>query len=530
MILFLPAWYQGDEFCENEQNWYTQRTETEFDDSVKQIQLFARNRSYEYKILLLSYAPNFRHFLHRQGVYHAPYWSIFDAICEVDRNTVKMFSYHNLNWPEGIEFIHTPYVIIAQLGDKKYAEIDLGEDGNTIKIDMFKNNEIVRKNIYDDRGFVGSTILYQNGEVHHQDYLMTDGTWKIRRFFSDGHICVNPQRADYMLEIGGERITKSFTKTNYQSMEELIQEILESYISFLPESDIFVCAFGCHHDRMLSDTLRNRKTIASLFGGRSKKIDSKAAGMLMDVDYIISDAVETTGKLVSETGTAFSNLIEITPYDTRVDLGISQQLSVQNIFVPVDSLGVEESNQLVVELGCYLEKNKDAIVHLFTRDMHYDRAYQLRKMVEKVLREAGMDPYHRHEIDYDSFESDTEQRMLIERFVVDQCVTELEVSKILKEQRVIVDIRKQSALYLQVSAVSMGIPMIVYETSEFIIEGKNAYLLRDISELQEGLQFYLENLANWNNAVVANFDIGKKHTTKILLDKWREVIEFVAKN
>ena len=58
---------------------------TEFDDTVKQIQLFHRNKVYPYQILLLSFSPNFRHFLHRQGVYHAPYWSCFDAIQEVKR-------------------------------------------------------------------------------------------------------------------------------------------------------------------------------------------------------------------------------------------------------------------------------------------------------------------------------------------------------------------------------------------------------------------------------------------------------------
>ena len=65
---------------------------TEFDDTVKQIQLFHRNKAYPYQIMLLSFAPNFRHFLHRQGVYRAPYWSCFDAIQEVRRKKVMVLS------------------------------------------------------------------------------------------------------------------------------------------------------------------------------------------------------------------------------------------------------------------------------------------------------------------------------------------------------------------------------------------------------------------------------------------------------
>lgn len=83
MLYFIPAWYENDQWCEHEQCWQERRMHTEFDDTVKHIQLFHRNHPHPYQILLLSYAPNFRHFLHRQSVYHAPYWSCFDAIQEI---------------------------------------------------------------------------------------------------------------------------------------------------------------------------------------------------------------------------------------------------------------------------------------------------------------------------------------------------------------------------------------------------------------------------------------------------------------
>ena len=80
MLYFIPAWYQQNQWCENEQIWYERRMYTEFDDTVKQIQLFHRSKVCQYQIILLGYAPNFRHFLHRQSVYRAPYWSCFVAI------------------------------------------------------------------------------------------------------------------------------------------------------------------------------------------------------------------------------------------------------------------------------------------------------------------------------------------------------------------------------------------------------------------------------------------------------------------
>ena len=93
MMYFVPSWYHGNEYKENEQYWYRTRTVTEFDDSVKQVQMFNRNNIMDYKILNLSYCPNFRHFLHRQSVFHAPYWSCFDAIQEIKRTKVDILSY-----------------------------------------------------------------------------------------------------------------------------------------------------------------------------------------------------------------------------------------------------------------------------------------------------------------------------------------------------------------------------------------------------------------------------------------------------
>ena len=138
MLYFIPAWYKGREWCENEQSWYEKRRYSEFDDTVKQIQLFHRSGVYDYQIMLLSFAPNFRHFLHRQGIYRAPYWSCFDAIQEVSRKRVRVFSFHDLNWPDGIEFLYSPFVVIAMLGKKKYAQIDFGEDGNPIWIELYR--------------------------------------------------------------------------------------------------------------------------------------------------------------------------------------------------------------------------------------------------------------------------------------------------------------------------------------------------------------------------------------------------------
>ena len=79
----------------------------------------------------------------------------------------------------------------------KYAQVEFGEDGNPISIDMFEDGKICRRNYYDDRGFVSSTVIYENGIEQYQDFLMENGIWKIREYKNDGHVVVNPTCPDY---------------------------------------------------------------------------------------------------------------------------------------------------------------------------------------------------------------------------------------------------------------------------------------------------------------------------------------------
>ena len=250
MLYFIPAWYLKNEWKEDEQFWHKRRMKTETDDTVKQIQLFQRNSICEYKILLLSYAPNFRHFLHRQGVFRVPYWSVFDAIQEVKRKKQAILSFHSLNWPRDIEFIYTPFSIIAMLNQERYAQIEFGEYGNPIQVNLYRNGQISRKNIYDDRGFISCTSVYENGSKAYEQYLTEKGVWKLCHF-SDGHVAVNPRSNQYRICTSKVEKQIPFSKNTYGSMEEVIEEVFKAALETTRDTDMFCAAVHPQHLALL---------------------------------------------------------------------------------------------------------------------------------------------------------------------------------------------------------------------------------------------------------------------------------------
>lgn len=533
MLYFIPAWYKNRNWCENEQTWYARRMHSEFDDTVKHVQLFHRSGAYPSMILLLSFAPNFRHFLHRQSVYHAKYWSCFDAIQEIERNYVRMFSFHSLKWPEGVEFIYTPFAIVAMLRGEKYAQIEFGEDGNLIEILMFQKEKLYRKNIYDDRGFVSATILYKEDKPLYQDYLNEQGVWKMRYFYQDGHVEINPALPHYRIVYEENVYAVPFKKCSYESLEQVIYEVFAKYLSYTDAHAVFCAAMHDLHADLLKEALRGKKMILSFFEDRYETgIHKEHMDMICSADYIITDSRENTDKIQANIGTKLQNITDITPFDSRVDFGISQQLNVQKILVPVDGLGDQRFNELIAALGNYLLENDNAQVHLFTRYADYDRMQIILARTREVLRNAGLQEEWATEESIQGVAENgiDETDSIPVRFFAERCVDELSVSKCMREQRLIVDMRTKTEVYLRIAGISVGIPQIVYTPTQFVKHCKNGFVIQDMGQIHDALDYYLSSFNNWNEAMVYSYELGKRYTTSVLIDEWREVISFVEQN
>lgn len=531
MLYFIPAWYKGKEWCENEQSWRVKRTNTEFDDAVKQIQLFHRSGVYAYQIMLLSFAPNFRHFLHRQGIYRAPYWSCFDAIQEVKRKRIRVLSFHDLNWPDGIEFLYTPFVVIAMLGKEKYAQIDFGEDGNPIWIELYRKGEIYRRNLYDDRGFISSTILYKEGNPFYQDYLMEDGTWKLRYYYQDGHVEINAKHDMYLLEYDGVKQRKQFSGRVYDGLEQVIFEVLVSFLELTDYSDIFCVAMHNLHAELLGRALRLKKKILSFFQDRYQITDRlEEMEMIRKAEYVVVDSRQSAKQISKIFPVLTKHIAAIPPYDTRVEEGISLQIGVQKLMLVVDDLDHELFGKVICILGEYLQEKKGIQVCLFTRDAGYDRKQKLLEQVRTELARGGIAEGYAAENSQDMVaENDLEAEDKVPiLFVPEQCVDELSVSKCMREQWLLVDLRETPEQYLQIKAVSFGIPQIVRKKTEFIVDDGNGIILKQIERLPEALDYYLKGLEHRNEARIYSYEISRKYTTDRLLAMWGEVMDSVG--
>ncbi len=515
MIYFIPAWYHDNYKREKEQIWFQRKEHTEFDDTVKQIQLFDRNNICNYKILLFSFTPNLRHFLHRQGFFNASYWSVFDAIQGIYRKKVSVFSYKDLKWPDNISFIYTPFCIVAELNGNKYAEIFFGEDGNLIEIHLFKNNFVSRKNYYDDRGFLSNSILYKNGEEYYEQYLNEEGIWKICHFYDDDHIEVNPNANFYT--IGGN--IYEFSSLYYSSFDKLILEVFSSYQCEFFKNDIFCIAMHRQNEFLLKTALKGKKIITSFYQDRYK---INQPYLFKNANYTIIDSQKYSSEIFDLIQNP-SDIMELSPFDARVEFGKSSQLDVQNILVPIDDLDLQTFKESFLCFRNYFKKNKKAIVHFFTRKAGQNRKVYLFNLLMETLKE-NIREQKNWTIDDKNLDN---YEIIKSRFMIDQCIDEMSISKIIKQQRILVDLSPYPDLYLQILCISNGIPQIVLHKTQYIADEKNGIVLKNIEQTEQALAFYLDTLYNWNKAKIYSYDLGMKFTTEQLIEKWKKIIKKV---
>lgn len=527
MIYLIPAWYKQNSWNEYDQCWYVRRKKTEYDDTVKQMQLFHRSKAWPCSMIVLSYMPNLRHFLHRQGMFRAPYWSCFDAMLEISRSKVAVFSFKNLKWPEGTTFEYTAFAVIAYVDDIKYAKVDFGEDGNLIKIDMYENENIIRTNFYDDRGFVSSSIVYENGKEKYQDYIMENGVWKLRHFREDGHVEINPKYNSFSLQFGGEEYSLTYNNLLYESMDDVIKEVLVEYIALTEETDIFCVAAHSRHQVVVAYSLKDRLTITSFFEDRIALDDNLPDIYCNGTNYIVTDTAASAKHIQKLFGDNVP-VIDISPYDTRTDFGISQQMPVYKILVVVDDLEDSLFQEMISALCTYLQENSRAEVHYFTRSTLYDKKVVLLSKTREVLKKIGAD--ERIARDNANNPVDIGEEDIPIRFFVEQCVDELSVSRCMREQRIMVDLSDNPDIYVQIAAISSAIPQIVKEENQFLQDGENGMVVDSAFLLLGALRFYLNSLANWNEAMICASEICKRFSADALLNRWSEVISEVGGN
>lgn len=527
-------------------DWTTSSGNLESDYMMNIIQLFKNNRE-PYHLLLLEHIPFLRYQMHAYELEVAQMTSLYDRLQDIQKTNGFPLDVDDLPLAQNVEKVYTPFGITLIKENQPFGEIRFNSFGFAEQMSIM--TEPYRQILFfDDRGFI-SAKSFQNdkGEQVKKIYYNESGMEKCVEYFGENpHVeLVNPRKS-------------GLKKSQYRSMDELLLEMMNQFQLSLEPEDQILCLTNARSLRLVK-TNEERKRVIQIVSDAHRlstcASDEKAA-LWAGENKIITDSTSNQ--------TALFSLMK--------QSGVNDLSRIQRIPIYTTSFQLGNSNS-IPQLVLYWnagELNEDVrrIHHLLLQKVIQNDRYDLiiettTFQSEVVLREAQKELVDTHfGVDSESeeyqkvlkyfeakkakklFKTDEEAieeiresknwRNLVEavdvnfriHFRLDSHLTTIRQD--FNETRLYIDLSAEVDVQKQALAVSAGIPQLVRKKTDYVDDQKNGQIIGQIRELDAAIAFYLDDLNNWNQALVENISYIERFSEDNIIKQWRELLEGVV--
>lgn len=512
MYRFIPSWYSNVfKWHANETLGREKRDGYEFDDTVNQVRMFL-SAGEDVEIMVLAYMPRMRSFLHRQGLSGVRVFSVFDKIQGIDESRCGLLSYLDLEWPDDVEFVFSPFVISAFSQNRYFARVELSQEGTLLWIDFLgEDGKTAQRKIFDDRGFLSSTLFFEEERVVRQDFFDMAGRLVLRNRIAEGKL---------------ERFSNGTVKRAYASEEEMISKVLGKHLTSSAKEDTIIIASKEQHNAIAIQAAKGRSVVLSYFEDRFDL--SKEEELQQDTSFaklIVTDT-EHTARQIREIVGGKTPIYDISPFDTRLSLGKSQRIRELKVFMPIDFLEEPFRGYALTQIFAFMQKNPDVRLLVGTTDPTKRNIRSLIDGLRDALEKNQVEGIfvEDEEEEKEPGENELEEEEVKPRIFIKTYLSETDLIRILYDTRLILDVSDQPDLYLQIAGISAGIPQINYRFTRYVEHLKDGFIIQNIHHVTEGLEYYLTGLANWNEALVYCIQEIIKYTGGNLVAKWKELV------
>lgn len=493
------------------------------------------------QLVSINYLPFVHYMLHNYELYEMNVDCLFDMLQQVDQ--VKGFpkSISNLKWSNELDVIYGPYHIILRKDDSPYADVMISDSGFVSKI-VYYNDYEKKSSVeyYDDRGFLSKRVC------------LSDRNKNTKSLYYNGHEqCVLIQQRDGSVSVS-EKFLSYFDKKKYDCLEAVENEKLTSYLrSEYSDDDKIILSPNKQVAKVLSSL--NIDAVVLI----SERSDLDCLRLVEDISCIkaivFSNVSLQKEYLSRDYFEPFWDipLYRIPVYPTDLLLGISDQEKYFNLYWNIDDMEYQEVfkvEQLLLNLivsnddcsvvinnagntldtrvlqkviNSQVEERFDIVVN--SEDFQFVAEYYKSKETKQLY--IAQEKKKKELVKRGMWEKNEKAYLFKKRIVLFDKLSKKDIKIKMSRARILLDLNTELDNYLQMLAISVGIPQINKEYNEFIVNGKNGFKVSDYlgSELVEKIMYFLKNLNNWNISVVENATLIEVYSAASLIQKWKQV-------
>lgn len=490
MEYFIPAWHG------QLSDWSSSIPRIEIYDAIVNMQLL-RSGGRKVGLILTDYQPQFLSKLNQVGFYPDKIFSVFDFLQGISSNESQVFDYLDLNWPDDVRFDLTPFRILASSKDRLYASIIFDFNGRVLNVNYFdKDEKETKKLVFDTRGFV-STV--EEGDV--TTYYDQMGHWRFKHNIKTDHVLIN-------------QLFHFCEKTEYDHLSTLITEIIrDEVLPNVKKNDHLIVTLD-DQAQVPIETFMVYPTIFTLnqlypYTGDLKKIGNHT--LVVDNRQKISEIDPSVSFIV------------IPSFLVDFKLGHSQRYKNQDIGIMIEHMRYEELKSILFALYPRL------LTHAST-DRIYFLYYNTEKenMINQVV--ADLQKEHPNEFSLNRPEKSklennlSDEEKLPNLIIKGKRLTSIaDAMNFLDKARILINWNVTDP-FIQTAAVSVGIPQLQNFKTLQLINHRNGLICKTPEDVADGVNYYLGNLGNWNQALVFDVQLMNAYSADNLLKQWQSVL------
>lgn len=488
-----------------------QRNQLSADDLTGKIKAFM-DAGDDYFVVVMDYNPELRYFLHQVELFESNLISLYDNLQLHQSINQKVITFSDLCFPKEAYLIYTPFNILVYLDGELIGKITQGLGSQILEVIHYSGGVVKCLEMYDDRGFLSSRKHYADGVLIYTELLDIDGNWIFREFSVSGQCELNKENK------------KGLKKLHYANKEELQFELLHNILNNSQLNDKIVISVTDQNIEEIQKSPFLEAMTLSVFQQRwswSQKgenvlleILEKSHAFIIDTEYSFKEIKKIITKRKA------NKIFHLTPYDTRFKISITQEINDEVIYLDARFLKYEDVCQAIEIIFDYMipplqKENSQRNFKVIVRTENYSEQYKIKDVIEKFFQERYaleiriLDQIKNPQTKENNIEEEKLEgtypnlsiaRQLKQAWKINVLSNEDDLFKIIHEARLIIDLSQAPDLLTQIAGISAAIPQINITESDYVHDGKNGKIIKDITELSGSLQYYLESLKNWQKA------------------------------
>lgn len=509
------------------------------DDISANVASMLKRTKQPYTLVTLQLMPHLRHQLEQINQLEMPWWNVYDAIADIPIQDGIPLAVEDLDWPENAEFVPGTGAVLVYVQGVRYAKCTYTPDDYLDQVTRYDSQgQPTQIDQFDDRGFLSwRRDLQPTGEVQ-------------TLFNAFGDVVLTKTDADGITVAPGQQ--RRFRHAHYDAFQPLLDEFTAKRAHQQAETfTILVYRAGFNYPSTQVLALTPYDILVGSGESRVTYTDDVLHRMTSVAHAVIATDMGAS-RAVQRALADWALLLEkplrlLSPYSSRLALGHSNELSQLVIYWRATDL-VDAAQEVVTRQILTEMLSNDAVVLLASTD---DNGTTINAVVQQFVDDTFNVAEDHAAIETVLGYLDAKDQQTLTREQADE-LDELKKTEnwdqvttaakflrrihlrgiddhktmwaALDEARLLLDLSPQIDPFIQLAAISTGVPQLVRAKTEYVTTGKNGLVIHDLNEVGWGLAYFLDGLRRWNESLVYSVAKMERFSDERLIERWQEVM------